>query len=248
MPISSQTYNEITGKLSEYGGIKVYGIGNNSCTYHALLDTKDFSDDMKEAPHIFDENNETAVSLVSVNEELYRQLCTRSGAEYGSNLLINHYSYNNNGKLKEAEPFHKDIDEIILINAAEEKTSLKIGGILQEEDLTEKGFHELTPNPVRIIVPNADARYFDWYCLPDDEQAYTEYARKIMDEYYPLLTEDSYVEQGYTVRISRTDTMVKMLNVAIVLAEIVWELQFPLQLIYPYEKHFRCYTTFPGEP
>lgn len=92
---------------------------------------------------------------------------------------------------------------------------------MQEEDLTEKGFHELTPNPVRIIVPNADARYFDWYCLPDDEQAYTEYARKIMDEYYPLLTEDSYVEQGYTVRISRTDTMVKMLNVAIVLAEIV---------------------------
>ena len=42
-----------------------------------------------------------------------------------------------------------------------------------------------------------------------------------MDEYYPILTEDSYVEQGYTVRIARVDTMVKMLNVTIVLAEIV---------------------------
>ena len=42
-----------------------------------------------------------------------------------------------------------------------------------------------------------------------------------MERYYPILTEDSYVEQGYTVRISRADTMVKMLNVAIVLAEIV---------------------------
>lgn len=221
VPISAQTYNEITGKLSEYGGIQVYGIGNDSCTYHALPDAKDLSDDMKEAPGIFDENGETTVSLVAVNEDLYQELCARAGAAYGSNLLINHYSYNHNGRIKEAAPFRKDTGEITLINAAEEKTRLRIGGILQKEDLTEKGFRELSPNPVRIVVPNIDARYFDWYCLPDDEQAYTEYARKIMDEYYPLLTEDSYVEQGYTVRISRADTMVKMLNVAIVLAEIV---------------------------
>ena len=42
-----------------------------------------------------------------------------------------------------------------------------------------------------------------------------------MDEYYPILTEDSYVDQGYTVRISRMDTMTQVLNIAIVLAEIV---------------------------
>lgn len=79
----------------------------------------------------------------------------------------------------------------------------------------------MAPNPVRIIMPNINARYFDWFCMPDDEYAFTEYARSIMNEYYPILTEDSYTEQGYTVRISRTDTMTKMLNVSIVLAEIV---------------------------
>lgn len=42
-----------------------------------------------------------------------------------------------------------------------------------------------------------------------------------MDEYFPIVAEDSYVEQGYTVRIARTDAMIKMLNIAIVLAEIV---------------------------
>ena len=31
-----------------------------------------------------------------------------------------------------------------------------------------------------------------------------------MDEYYPILTEDSYVDQGYTVRISRMDTMTQV--------------------------------------
>lgn len=220
-PISSQTYNEINQKLSEYGGIKVYGIGYNSCTYHALLDTKELSSDMKKAPDIFDENGETAVSLISVNEDLYKELCARAGAKYGSNLLINQYEYNDNGRMRAVKPFHENIRNVTLIDAADEKTQLTIDGILQEEDLIESGFRDLTPDPVRIVVPNIDARYFDWYCLPEDEQTYTEYARKIMDEYYPLLTADSYVEQGYTVRISRTDTMVKMLNIAIVLAEIV---------------------------
>ena len=111
--------------------------------------------------------------------------------------------------------------KITLVDAADKQTELKIGGFLYQEDLKEQGFHELNPNPVRIVVPDIDARYFDWYSTPDDEQAYTAYARKVMERYYPILTEDSYVEQGYTVRISRADTMVKMLNVAIVLAEIV---------------------------
>lgn len=220
-PISSKTYNEITKKLSEYGDIKVYGIGNDACTYNALLDKKMLSADMKEVPDIFDNNGETEVSLMVVNEELYRELCDRAGAECGSNLLINQYEYNDNGRMKEIKPFHDDIGAITLIDAVGKETQLKIGGILNEENLTEKGFHEILPNPVRIVVPDKDARCFDWYCLPKDEQDFTEYARKIMDEYYPILTEDSYVEQGYTVRISRMDTMMKMMNIAIVLAEIV---------------------------
>lgn len=220
-PISSKTYNEITQKLSEYGKLKVYGIGNDDSTYHALPEKDMLSADMKEAPDIFDENGETKVSLIAVDQTLYRELCDRAGASYGSSLLINHYQYNNNGRMKSIKPFQEDIGAITLINASGEKTQIKIDGILQEEDLKETGFHEMLPNPVRMVVPDIEARYFDWYCLPEDEQDFTKYARNIMDEYYPILTEDSYVEQGYTVRIARVDTMVKMLNVAIVLAEIV---------------------------
>lgn len=220
-PISSQTYNEITKRLSEYDNLKVYGIGSDTCTYNAILDTNELSDDMKEAPSVFDENNEAEVSLMAVDEEFYKKLCNRAGAAYGSNLLINHYAYNDNGRMKSIKTFHDNINEITLINAAGEKTQLSIGGILHEEDLFEPRFYEMAPNPVRIIVPDIDTRYFDWYCSPENESAYTEYARKIMDEYYPILTEDSYTQQGYTVRISRADTMGKMLNISIVLAEIV---------------------------
>ncbi len=221
VPISSETYNDITGSLSEYENTEVYGIGSDACTYNAILNTDFLSADMSRVPNIFDQNGETEVSLVAVDNNLYKKLCDRAGAAYGSNLLINCYQYNDNGKMKTINPFNENTTKITLINAADQQIELKIGGFLYQEDLKEQGFHELNPNPVRIVVPDIDARYFDWYSTPDDEQAYTAYARKVMERYYPILTEDSYVEQGYTVRISRTDTMVKMLNVAIVLAEIV---------------------------
>ena len=176
---------------------------------------------MLQASDIFDENKETKVELVAVDDKLYRKLCDRAGVTYGSNLLINTYAYNDNGRMKTISPFKEGINEITMVNAADEKQTIRVEGTLDQEDLKEQGFHEMSPYPVRIVVPNIDARYFSWFCMPDDEGDYTEYARKIMDEYYPIFTEDSYVEQGYTVRIARTDTMVKMLNVAIVLAEIV---------------------------
>ncbi len=220
VPIPAVTYNEITKRLSEYGAT-VYGVGSDACTYHALLDKDVLSEEMLQAPDIFDENNETKVELIAVDDKLYRKLCDRAGVAYGSNLLINTYEYNDNGRMKTINPFKKNVTEITMVNAADEKQTLSVEGILNQDDLKEKGFHEMIPYPIRIVVPNIDSRAFSWFCMPDDEQAYTEYARRIMDEYYPILTEDSYAEQGYTVRIARTDTMAKVLNVAIVLGEIV---------------------------
>ena len=68
----------------------------------------------------------------------------------------------------------------------------------------------MTPYPVRIGIPDADARSFDWF-ICHQMKMITEYARSVMDEYFPIVAEDS-VEQGYTVRIARTDAMIKMLN------------------------------------
>lgn len=220
-PISAATYNEIAARLTGYGDIEVYGIGSDACTYNAVVDVTDLTEAMLNAPDILDERSEAEVTMIAVDRELYKKLCDRAGAEYGSNLLINSYQYNDNGRMKVIKPFVEEIKQITLINAAEEKKKLKIGGILEQDDLEEKGFIAFSPSPVRLVVPDIDARYFDWYCTPDNEQDYTVYARKIMDEYYPMLTEDAYVEQGYIVNISRADTMIKMLNIAIVLAEVV---------------------------
>ena len=219
-PVTSDQYNEITQKLEKYG-IDVYGVGADTFTYNALLDKNTLTEDMLQVPKFSDDNRETRTEIVSVDEKLYKKLCDRAGTEYGSILLLNTYQYNDNGEYVSIKPFKDDVTQISLINAANEKNTLTIGGILEQSDLKEYGFGEMRPYPVRIVVPDADARYFDWFSVPSDEDDYTEYARSVMDEYFPIVAEDSYVEQGYTVRIARTDAMIKMLNIAIVLAEIV---------------------------
>lgn len=219
-PVTSDQYNAITQKLEKYG-IDVYGVGADTFTYNALLDKNTLTEDMLQVPNFSDDNGETRTEIVSVDDVLYKKLCDRAGAEYGSILLLNTYQYNDNGEYVSIKAFKDDVTQISLINAANEKNTLTIGGILEQSDLKEYGFWEMTPYPVRIVVPDADARSFDWFSMPSDEDDYTEYARSVMDEYYPIAAEDSYVEQGYTVRIARTDAMVKMLNIAIVLAEIV---------------------------
>lgn len=220
-PIYAETYKEITQRLEDYGELEVYGIGRDSCTYHTVLDLTVLSEDMKKAEGIDGREAEMRVSVISTDERLYRKLCERAGAPYGSALLINSYQYNDNGRSKSISPFAQEITEILLMDASEKKTLLSIGGFLEEEDLEEKGFHEIQPDPVRIVVPDAAARYFDWFCIPEDEQEFTEYARAVMDEYYPILTEDSYVQQGYTVRISRADTMAEVMNITVVLAQAI---------------------------
>ena len=215
-PVTSDQYNEITQKLEKYG-IDVYGVGADTFTYKALLDKNTLTEDMLQVPKFSDDNRETRTEIVSVDDELYKKLCDRAGAEYGSILLLNTYQYNDNGEYVSIKPFKDDVTQISLINAANEKNTLTIGGILEQSDLKEYGFWEMTPYPVRIVVPDADARSFDWFSMPSDEDDYTEYARSVMDEYFPIVAEDSYVEQGYTVRIARTDAMVKMLNIAFLL-------------------------------
>lgn len=221
VPITSGVYNEITQRLSDYGDLKVYGIGSDACTFDAVIDEEYLTSQMQNASGIYNEFGEMETSLLAVDEKLYKELCDRAKAPYGSNLIINSFKYNSNGEMLALTPFSKDLTKVSLVNAHDEELVLDIGGFLYEDDLIESGFEELFPNPVRIVVPNIGVRYFDWYCKVDDETKYTEYARNILNDYYPLLTEDSYVDQGYTVRISRMDSMVKVLNIAIVIVEFI---------------------------
>ncbi len=221
VPIYSDTYNEICDKLNEFDDNEVYGIGNDSVSYRGFIDEKYINDELYSVDGLVDSDGFRKISIISADDVFYEKLCDRANAPIGSNLLINTFGYNNHGVMRNFKPYDDNTDTVVIIDDKGKQTDLNIGGILTEENIPETGFGEALPDSIRIVVPNAQARYFDWYSATHDEEGFKKYARSIMDEYYPILTEDSYVEQGYTVRISRVDNMVKALNMAFVLAEFV---------------------------
>ena len=138
----------------------------------------------------------------------------------GSNILLNYYKYNENGKMKHIEAFSKMLREIGLQKANGDMTIMSVDAFLAENQVPIylKGISE---NPVRLIVPEAEVRGYGWYCKPDDEYGYMQYAKAVGEEFFPRYTDDSYAQEGFTVRISKVDTMVRVMNIAIVMAEIV---------------------------
>ena len=221
-PIDSKTYNEINDRLSTFGDFEVWGYGSNRETYYAKADESLFTDDMKQRTEVVNELGEMNFDMVSVTENLYRKICDATGTEYGGNILINTYTYNDNGEKKEIVPFTEDLNGFELVTPDGKTSSITINGFLDRKDMDEWLFDWANRTTVMVIIPGADARYFDWYCEPGEKEAeFVEYARNVIDEYYPNLTDDAYVDQGYTTRISREDTMSMALNVMLVLIEVI---------------------------
>ena len=199
----------------------MYGIGADTLTYKCKIDSSLLTDPSKMSAALAGKDDLWNVTILSVDDELYEELCRRADAPSGSNLILNTFRRNDRGTMKSFVPFRSEPASLTLSDTEGVLSELPIGGMLYEENLSENGFREPLSDSIRIVVPNARVRYFDWFCDTEDETGYSDYAKKVMNDYYPILTEDSYVEQGYTVRISRADTMAQALNLAIVLAEYV---------------------------
>ncbi|MBQ6787887.1 MAG: ABC transporter permease [Lachnospiraceae bacterium] len=220
-PIHSSEAELVTQRLLEYGDIQIKGIGYDNCTYHAIISKDYLLSEMIEAlGEDFGQEVELDVELMVLDKNNYAKVCEAAGVPEGSNILLNYYKYNDNGYMKHIVPFSESIEELSLQKANGEITMFSVDGFLPEEQVPSY-VTALNEKPIRLIVPEAEVRFYDWFCHPEDEAAYTQHARMVSEEFFPTYTDDSYVEEGFTVRISREDTMVKVLNIAIVIAEII---------------------------
>lgn len=220
-PINNVLAEKVTAKLRQYDdNLEITGVGVDNGTYYAILDGDNLSDEMKKAMEP-DSNNkyEIRVELLCVDQFHYEKLCKVVGVPIGSNILLNFYQYNNNGRMKELEPF-EELSAVNLRKANSDAVEMKIQGVLTKEEMLPEMIG-LNNYPLRILVPNLTVRFYDWTCQPEDEEDYMEYARTITDTFFKSLSDDSYVEEGFAIRISRTDTMIKVLNIAIVIAEVI---------------------------
>jgi len=219
--IHSNEAELVRQRLLEYGNIEIMGSGCDNGTYHVMMDKQYLTLQMQQVMEETTKDSiEFKVDLLVLDPISYEKLCEEANVPIGSNILFNYYKYNDNGRMKHIVAFSETLTEIGLQKANGDMTNVSIDSFLTESQvpIQLKGVNE---NPIRLVVPEAEVRWYDWYCKPDDELDYINYARTVAEEFFPTTTDDSYAKEGFTVRISRVDTMVRVLNIAIVMAEIV---------------------------
>ena len=220
-PINNALAEEVTAELRKYDDtLEIIGVGADNGTSYVILDGDCLSDEMKEAIEPVESNQYILrVETVCVDRSHYELLCHTAGVPVGSNILLNYYAYNDNGRMKEVVPF-KELAEVNLRKADGDIIPLEIQGVLRKDEVLPE-MNGLNNYPLRILVPDCEVRFYDWYASPKDEAEYIVYARSITDRFFSNVTDDPYAEEGFAVRISRTDVMIKVLNIAIIIAEVI---------------------------
>lgn len=219
-PIDSKLGDEITKKLSDFDKKEIFGIGNDSETYYTELSKIYISDQMSDALDVPDESKyELSVEIITLDELNYKQLCEKANVPLGSTILLNHYSYNDNGKMVDLIPFLPNLKSVNLMKADGSNNNVQIQGVLTQKEMPKELFY-LNTNVVRLIVPNAEVRVYSWYSDPTDIDGFMEYANDVLSQTFPENVDTTYMKSGFNTRVYRIDDYMKVMNIAIVLFSI----------------------------
>lgn len=221
-PIDSKTAEEITDKLREYHGTDIYGSGQDYSTYTAILSSEDLTEDMlkvlseeshKKQPEIILE-----VERIILDDKHYRELCAQTGIGYGGSILLNDYKYNDNGTERHIAPVSTTVSSLKLEKTDGSRNKLHIDGMLTAWEIPRELRYPNT-RPIRLVVPweGISLRGYNWLASPKDDEGFMEYAREVLESYFPQYGMD-YDEAGYTSRVYGAQDFVKIMNIAIVLA------------------------------
>ena len=221
-PIDSSTVEQVTTQLAAYENQEVAAVGNDTATYYVKASKEHMTEALQEClteslPGMY----EVKADLMVLDRANYEKLCQKAEVPVGSVLLINNYEYNDNGYLKKIVPFTDAMEQVTLYRADDTKRQLAIDATVSMELLPEQARNGIRMTPLHLVVPEWSVRYCTWYCKPEDEQGYMDYAREVTDRFFPRMTDNSYQLEGFTVRISRADMLVKVLNIAIVIGQIL---------------------------
>ena len=215
-PIDNETADAITLKLQEYEDAAVFGMGSDRTTYTALVPSDRISPQMQEAVFSKDEaaTYEISVEIMTVDSENYNSLCKQAGVPVGSNILINHYSHNDNGNAVTIEPFHFEGQSLQLVKADGSASEIEVHGELKPESVPDELLYP-NPNIIRLIVPQGEMRGFSWLVSTADPEGFIDYANTVMSEEYPNEGDASYMDLGFTTRVFKLHDYIKVMNLGI---------------------------------
>lgn len=228
VPIDGKTGNTVTEKLRKFKNTKTFGVGYDMETYDAIIPLEEISDKMLEAladddkEKRYEPNDKTiklSAEIINIDQKNYEKLCKKAGVPIGSNILINHYNYNNNGNKEEITPFSLGGNPLKLIKGDGSTSEIEVQGILTKEEIPEELFAP-NSNDVRVILPEADVRGYTWFSDPSNIEGFIDYSNNIMDEIFPNDEGASYMEAGFNTRVYKINDYMKVMNIAIVIVLI----------------------------
>lgn len=222
-PIDMDLAEQIANELRAFDDQEFFGAGNDYDTYFTVLSEDLLTSDMIKAQEYLEGNQKTQyefpVEIIVLDRNHYEELCVTAGVETGSCILLNTFSYNHRGTEESIVPFSETMNTLTLETADGTPTVVEIDGILTRADIPEELLYPNT-NPVRLVVPKAKVRGYNWMSSPADEEGYMEYANEIIERYFPEGEADAYMELGFSTRVFKTEDYVKVMNIAIVLASV----------------------------
>ena len=225
--IDSELAEKITGELAAYEDIDIYGMGQDYFTYDVFLREDEITEEMKavwayqnspersgrEAEEL---RYELPVEIIILDKKHYGEICERAGAAYGAAILVNDYKYNDHGTERHIAALPASAVSLRLEKADGSIENVRIDAILDREDVP-KELNYPNVNPVRLILPEAEVRGYNWMASPEDEEGYMAHAKAVLEKYFPQGGKE-YGEAGFVSRVFGAQDFAKIMNIAIVLA------------------------------
>lgn len=224
-PIDSKVAEEITEKLRKYKETDIWGSGMDNVTYTAIVPDKMLTSKMKktvlstEEIPANDDGYEIDAEIITVDETNYESLCRKAGVPVGSNILINHYVYNDNGNAVTMKPFLLDKQSLKFHKADGTTEEIKIHGELTQDTVPEDLIYPAA-EMVRLIVPEGVMRGYSWDVNTNDVKGFMDYANVVMNEFFPEESSSNYMEHGFSTRVFRTLDYIKVMNIGINLVKV----------------------------
>lgn len=220
-PTDSEVGNTVTEKLREFENTKTFGLGYDLKTYTAVIPHEQISAQMLSALDYPEEQQsyELPVEINVVDAKNYAALCKQAGVPTGSNILLNHYSYNDNGKEVNLAPFLLEGETLQLTKADGSLNEMRVHGVLNQDEMPKEFF---TPNSgmVRLVVPQAQVSAYSCYSDPSDMAGFMDYANTVMSDMFPNDENAGYMEIGFNTRVYKINDYMRVMNMAIVVALI----------------------------
>lgn len=186
-PILAGDANEITALLRDYPA-QIYGVGTNTA-YQAFVPDDMITPGMLSqlyylGPDDYNEENggfKFYLTLMSLCESDYADLCRQAGVPLGSNILLNYQRDRINGRLSEYSPFHF-ANQTLRVEGINTSYDLPLHGQLDTDIPNEIMFASLG---LVVIVPELDADNYTWFVKTDDVDGFLEFARDTVPAMVP---------------------------------------------------------------